>query len=95
VWLYSRGSSMRESDLGYHDLLTDFLEGLCDRTGQAIYCGTATNFVAYKAQPPVVAVEPNRLRGGKPGRVLEVPRGGGRRAWQRDRDVELHAIYRP
>jgi hypothetical protein len=67
--LYSRGNTTRESDLGYHDLLTDFLEGLCDRTGQAVYCGTAANFVAYKAQPPVVAVEPNRLRGGKPGRV--------------------------
>jgi hypothetical protein len=67
--LYSRGSTTRESDLGYHDLLTDFLEGLCDRTGQDVYCTTAANFVTYKSQPPVVAVEPRRLRGGRPGRV--------------------------
>jgi D-glucuronyl C5-epimerase C-terminus len=67
--LYSRGNTTRESDLGYHDLLTDFLEGLCSRTGQDVYCTTAANFVSYKSQPPVVSVEPRRLRGGKPGRV--------------------------
>lgn len=67
--LYSRGSSSRESDLGYHDLLTGFLEGLCDRTGIEVYCTTAANFVTYKSQPPVLEVEPARLRGGKPGRV--------------------------
>jgi D-glucuronyl C5-epimerase C-terminus len=67
--LYSRGSSSRESDLGYHDLLTGFLEGLCDRTAIQVYCATAANFVTYKAQPPVLEVEPARLRGGKPGRV--------------------------
>ena len=60
---------MRESDLGYHDLLTDFLEGLCDRTEQDVYCSTAANFVTYKSQPPAVVVEPRRLRGGRPGRV--------------------------
>ena len=67
--LYSRGSTTRESDLGYHDLLTDFLEGLCDRTGQDVYCTTAANFVTYRSEPPVVAVVPRRLRGGRPGRV--------------------------
>ena len=67
--LYSPGASSRESDLGYHDLLTDFLEGLCDRTGRALYCTTAANFVAYKSQPPQIEVFPRRLRGGKPGRV--------------------------
>ena len=37
--LYSRGSVTRESDLGYHDLLRDFLDGLCDRTAAtAVYC---------------------------------------------------------
>ena len=30
--LYSRGPSTRESDLGYHKLLRDFLDALCDRT---------------------------------------------------------------
>ncbi len=67
--LYSRGSSSRESDLGYHDLLTGFLEGLCDRTDIEVYCTTAANFVTYKSQPPVLEVKPARLRGGKPGRV--------------------------
>jgi hypothetical protein len=67
--LYSRGSSSRESDLGYHDLLTGFLEGLCDRTDIEVYCTTAANFVTYKSQPPVLEVQPRRLRGGKPGRV--------------------------
>ena len=67
--LYSRGSSTRESDLGYHDLLTGFLEGLCTRTDREVYCTTAKNFVDYKSQPPTVEVEPRRLRGGRPGRV--------------------------
>jgi hypothetical protein len=67
--LYSRGSSSRESDLGYHDLLQGFLEGLCNRTDGEVYCTTAENFDTYKTQPPVVSVTPKRLRGGRPGRV--------------------------
>lgn len=67
--LYSRGSSSRESSLGYHDLLQGFLEGLCKRTDVEVYCTTAENFVTYKSQPPLVTVKPRRLRGGKPGRV--------------------------
>jgi hypothetical protein len=67
--LYSRGSVTRESDLGYHDLLTDFLENLCERTDREVYCTAVENFVAYKSQPPAVEVKPRRLRGGKPGRV--------------------------
>jgi hypothetical protein len=67
--LYSRGSSSRESDLGYHDLLRGFLTGLCRRSDVEVYCTTAENFVAYKSQPPAVLVKPRRLRGGKPGRV--------------------------
>ena len=67
--LYSRGSSTRESSLSYHDLLQGLLENLCERTAGEVYCTTAENFVAYKAQPPVVSVKPRRLRGGRPGRV--------------------------
>jgi hypothetical protein len=67
--LYSRGSSIRESSLSYHDLLQGFLENLCERTDVEVYCTTAENFVAYKSQPPAVLVKPKRLRGGKPGRV--------------------------
>jgi hypothetical protein len=67
--LYSRGSITRESDLGYHDLLQDFLAGLCKRTDAEPYCSTADRFVEYKSQPPVVDVRERRLRGGRPGRV--------------------------
>jgi hypothetical protein len=67
--LYSRGTVTRESDLGYHDLLEGFLEGLCRRTGAEVYCTTAERFVAYRSQPPVVQIAPRRLRGGRPGRV--------------------------
>jgi hypothetical protein len=67
--LYSRGSSSNESSLSYHDLLQGFIENLCERTDQEVYCTTAENFVAYKSQPPAILVKPKRLRGGKPGRV--------------------------
>jgi D-glucuronyl C5-epimerase C-terminus len=39
-----------ESDLGYHKLVRDFLRGLCDRTGQAVYCATADRFTDYLHQ---------------------------------------------
>ena len=38
--LYSRGAITRESDLGYHTLLRDFLANLCDRTAAPEYCDT-------------------------------------------------------
>lgn len=61
----------RESDLGYHTLLRDFLQGLCERTtadrarggadpatlpDPAVYCGTAKNFTAQLRTPPVLAL---------------------------------------
>ena len=67
--LYSRGSITRESDLSYHDLLQDFLDGLCRRTDVEVYCTTAQNFIDYKGVAPVVTVRGRTLRGGKPGRV--------------------------
>jgi hypothetical protein len=67
--LYSRGSSMRESSLSYHDLLQDFLAGLCKRTQAEVYCTTADRFVEYKSVPPELALSPRRLRGGRYGRV--------------------------
>jgi hypothetical protein len=65
--LYSRGSSQRESDLGYHRLLRDFLESLCDRTKATVYCGTAGRFAAYESEPPELRLAAQRLRGGKTG----------------------------
>lgn len=41
-----------ESDLGYHQLLRDFLRSLCDRTEAAAYCDRAATFQGYlKAKP--------------------------------------------
>jgi hypothetical protein len=65
--LYSRGTSQYESDLGYHELLRDFLQSLCDRTQKAVYCDTAARFTAYESEPPALALAPQRLRGGRPG----------------------------
>ena len=62
--LYSRGAITRESDLGYHTLLRDFLTGLCDRTGAAVYCGAEAHFTEYLTIPPALAVQTTRVRGG-------------------------------
>ncbi|HEV2813623.1 MAG TPA: D-glucuronyl C5-epimerase family protein, partial [Solirubrobacteraceae bacterium] len=43
--LYSAGGN--ESDLGYHRLLRDFLQSLCDRTKENPYCSTAERFTRY------------------------------------------------
>ena len=83
--LYSRGSSTHESSLSYHDLLQGFLENLCERTDAEVYCTTAENFVAYKAQPPAVVVKPQaparRQAGPRVVRALE----------DLERDAEDHA----
>jgi hypothetical protein len=57
--LYSIGTrDSRESDLGYHELLRDFLRGLCDRltaTGDADpapYCDAAQRFTDDLRAPP-------------------------------------------
>jgi hypothetical protein len=62
--LYSRGAITRESDLGYHTLLRDFLTELCKRTGSAVYCGAETHFTEYLTIPPELALKTLRVRGG-------------------------------
>ena len=42
---YSAGGN--ESDLGYHRLLRDFLQRLCERTQVGTYCATAERFTRY------------------------------------------------
>lgn len=42
---YSAGGN--ESDLGYHRLLRDFLQALCDRLRKDPYCATAARFSGY------------------------------------------------
>jgi hypothetical protein len=41
-----------ESSLSYHQLLTKFLDGLCSRTAEDVYCGTAKRFAFYEHEPP-------------------------------------------
>jgi hypothetical protein len=43
--LYALGGA--ESDLGYHRLVRDFLQSLCDRTRAGAYCAPATRFDRY------------------------------------------------
>jgi hypothetical protein len=43
---YSAGGA--ESDLGYHRLVRDFLQNLCDRTKTGVYCRTASRFTRYQ-----------------------------------------------
>ena len=63
--LYSQGG--RESDLGYHRLVRDFLDNLCDRTKTPVYCRTATKFTNYQRERPVVkVVTPKGARAKKP-----------------------------
>jgi len=57
----------RESDLGYHTLVRDFLTGLCTRTAVPVHCATRDRFDLYLRQPPALAVRTRRLRGGRPG----------------------------
>jgi hypothetical protein len=60
---WSKYSLQRESDLGYHKLVTGFLSTLCERTGAPIYCDTGTRFGEYLHEPPVVELVSERLRG--------------------------------
>ena len=64
-----------ESDLSYHELLTEFLVHLCERTqkgpplgaqvpltADGIYCATAQHFTADLTTPPVVSLLSRTLR---------------------------------
>src|SRR3954469_15679758 len=68
--LYSRsGSSRPESDLGYHQLLRDFLTPLCKRT-QARECSSpASRFTTYLKTAPELQVLDSKLRAGKTGEL--------------------------
>jgi D-glucuronyl C5-epimerase C-terminus len=67
--LYSRGSQTIESNLHYHVLLRDFLQHLCDRVDDAVFCGAAAHFTRYLSVPPVMRVRTVRLRAGRVGRL--------------------------
>lgn len=62
--LYSQGGA--ESNLNYHNVVTDFLENLCSRTKTAVYCQKADRFNAYKrARPKVSYKGPSSARTGR------------------------------
>ncbi len=65
--LYDRGTDSHESDLNYHEVLIDFLESLCDRTGTPVYCDTLANFKRYLREVPEVKVLTRRLYRGRSG----------------------------
>jgi hypothetical protein len=65
--LYDRGTDSHESDLNYHNVLIDFLRGLCRRTGTAVYCETRDNFQRYLEEDPQVSVVTRSLRRGRSG----------------------------
>lgn len=46
----------RESDLGYHRLVRDFLRGLCERTASGVYCEASDRFTRYLLEHPRVEV---------------------------------------
>jgi hypothetical protein len=56
----------RESDLGYHQLVTGFLDNLCQRTQTPVYCDTALSFQADETEPPVLHVRTSKARIRKP-----------------------------
>ncbi len=65
--LYQPG---KESDLGYHKLLRDFLRGLCERVPDpAVYCTEADKLTAYLRQPPVLALKSTSAQLKKPSKV--------------------------
>lgn len=64
--MYSRS---RESDLGYHKLVTGFLASLCDRTLEPVYCSTRDNFTRYLGEPPRMSLVTRRLRARKRGLI--------------------------
>jgi hypothetical protein len=61
---WSKYSLQRESDLGYHKLVTGFLSTLCERTGTPVYCETADDFGRYLIEAPVIELVSERVRGG-------------------------------
>ncbi|HEY8581426.1 MAG TPA: D-glucuronyl C5-epimerase family protein [Capillimicrobium sp.] len=55
----------RESSLDYHQLVRQFLEGLCDRTARDVYCDTAQNFARYETEPPTIRILTSSGRAGQ------------------------------
>jgi hypothetical protein len=52
--LYSQDG--RESTLGYHQLVSQFLGNLCRRTDRRTYCAANRRFVRYEHEPPRIGI---------------------------------------
>ena len=61
--LYQLGGP--ESDLSYHELLTGFLQNICQRTNVAVYCTTGAAFASDLKTPPAMTLLTRRLRAGR------------------------------
>jgi hypothetical protein len=64
--LYQPG---QEDTLGYHTLVTGFLQQLCARTHAEAYCTTAAHFEAYLKTPPALRLLTTRLTAHRPDAV--------------------------
>jgi D-glucuronyl C5-epimerase C-terminus len=59
--LYEPG---QEDTLSYHQLVTGFLQQLCDRTGNQTFCSEASRFNSYLTTAPVLALNTTSARSG-------------------------------
>jgi hypothetical protein len=53
-----------EDTLSYHQLVTGFLQQLCQRTAAPVYCTTATDFTADLTTPPVITQQTSAAKAG-------------------------------
>ncbi len=60
--LYQLGGP--ESDLSYHQLLTGFLQNLCQRTRTPVYCTTGAAYARDMKTPPAMTLVTRRVRAG-------------------------------
>jgi hypothetical protein len=58
-----------EDTLSYHDLVTGFLQELCQRTQAPVYCVTAQHFTAYLTTPPALQLLTGHVRKGRPATI--------------------------
>jgi hypothetical protein len=58
-----------EDPLSYHELVTGFLQQLCQRTQAPVYCVTAQHFTAYLTTPPALTLLTQHVRKGKPATI--------------------------
>ena len=58
-----------EDTVSYHQLVTGFLQQLCQRTQAAVYCTTAQHFTTYLTTPPALQLLTQNLHKGKAGTI--------------------------